>query len=78
MPLFVVILLSVADTEADEAAILVVGADGRAYEVEEGLGAEGRGHVTTAARVDLQCIRMFSYKYHCLVRSSPLMIVFSG
>ena len=38
-----------------------------------GLGTEGFGHVMSAARVDVQCICMFSYKYHCLVRSSPGM-----
>ena len=38
-----------------------------------GLGSEGFGHVISAARADVQCIRMFSYKYHCLVRSSPGM-----
>ena len=71
MPFSVVIFLGVADTEADEVGaevcVLVVGADRHADEVEEGLGAEGRGHVMSAARVDLQCIRMFLYKYHCLV-----------
>ena len=42
---------------------------------EEGLGVEGSKHVRSAARVDLQCILMFSYKYHCLARSNPGMVV---
>ena len=47
-------------------------------ELFAGLGSEGFGHVMSAARVDLQCIRMFSYKYHCPVRSSPGMRVLPG
>ena len=89
VPLSEVILLGVVDTEAIEPEaddcvleVEVLRADGCADDVddfeEEGYGAEGSGHVMSAARVDLQCILMFSYKYHCLVRSSPGMVVFSG
>ena len=65
----------------DDCVLEVLGCDGSADEVdfeEEGLGSEGSGHVMSAARVDLQCILIFSYKYHCLVRSSPGIVVFVG
>ena len=69
------------ETGADD-CLLEEGTDGCIDEAddfeEEGFGAEGSGHVMSAARVDLQCILMFSYKYHCLVRSNPGMVVFSG
>ena len=34
--------------------------------------------IMSVARVDLQCILMLSYKYHCLVRSNPEIVIFSG
>ena len=82
-----VFLVGVVDSEVAEPVVepvagdfvLVVGADGRPDDFEkEGFGAEGSGHVMSAARADLQCILIFSYKYHCLVRSNPGIAVFSG
>lgn len=88
MPLFEAFRLGVTlfDSEAVKIGVddclLEEGTDGCIdgaddFEVE-GFGAEGSGHVMSAARVDLQCILMFSYKYHCLVRSNPEMVIFSG
>ena len=36
-----------------------------------GFGREGLGEVRSAASLELQCWRMFSYRYHCLLRSNP-------
>ena len=73
-----VFLVGVVDSEAAEPVacdcVLDVGTDGRVDDFEtEGFGAEGSGHVMSAARVDLQCILIFSYKYHY-----PGITVFSG
>ena len=36
-----------------------------------GLGCEGLGHVMSAAKFDLQCGLMCSYRYHCRCKSKP-------
>ena len=45
---------------------------------DDGLGSDGFGHVISAARLELQCWRMFSYKYHFLFKSSPGITVRLG
>jgi hypothetical protein len=61
VPLFEVFRLGVVAVDAGAGdCVLKEGTDGWTDEVddfeEEGLGAEGSGHVMSAARVDLQCI----------------------
>ena len=39
----------------------------------EGLGIEGFGHVRSAAKLDLQCGLICSYRYHCHCGCNPRM-----
>ena len=43
-----------------------------------GFGREGLGQVRSAASLELQCWQMFSYRYHCLLMSSPGISVWLG